>query len=119
MEKISINHFNSRHSEWLKALNFYKEEVGLLRDQLTTIASKNPTNDVLKQVEHFENQFKIQYNNINKLKNDIKGISKAGEGDMDERLMVNHDQLEQSFASEEKVVNELRQEFSSFSSAWM
>lgn len=118
MKKISIDHFNNRHNELLRALNFYKQEVGILRDRLTEIAGRNTANEVLKQVEHFENQFRIQSNNINKLKNDIR-VRVVNNGVIDERLMANHDMLEQSFASEERVVNELRNEFNSFSAEYM
>jgi hypothetical protein len=125
--KISITHLDNKHSDWLRALSFYKQEIGVLRDRLTEIASKNTAPDTMKQVEHYENQFKIHTDNSDQLSHDIranvsetsKQAQAAKAGYIDSDIMTQHLKLEHAFASEEKVVNELRQDFNKFAAKWM
>lgn len=127
MDKISITHLNNAHSDWLRGLDFYKEEIKILKDRLTEVASKNSHPDVLKQVEHYENQFDIQSENIHRLRHDIKSNLKvaaeetkaSSAGYIDGTLLSAHTTLGQKFESEEKTVNELRQEFNQFAAEWM
>jgi hypothetical protein len=127
MDKISITHMSNAHSDWLRGLDFYKEEIKILRNRLTEVAGKNSHPDVLKQVEHYENQFEIQSENIHRLRHDIKSnlkitaeetkVSQAGY--VDGALLSQHYTLGQKFQTEEKTVNELRHEFNRFASEWM
>lgn len=118
---------DNRHNQWLRALEFYKQEIYILKNRLTEIGKKNTGDDVMKQVEHYENQFKIQAGNIDKLGHDIRGnISQVSEqvqdghaGYIDSHLLLQHTKLENEFMFEEKVVNELRHDFNRFSAEWM
>jgi hypothetical protein len=38
--KISIKHVSNEHSDWLRALDFYKEELNVLKTRLTEVAGK-------------------------------------------------------------------------------
>lgn len=127
MQKVSITHMNNAHSDWQRSLDFYKSELGILKGRLTEIASKNTHAEVLRHVEHFENQFKLQTYNIQSLAHDIKAhiktigkeaeVSKAGY--VDGELSSQHRILSQRYESEEKIVNELRQSFNKFAVEWM
>ncbi len=127
MEKISIAHVSNAHSDWLRALNFYKDEIGILKNRLTEIAGKNTSREVLRDVEHFENQFKLQKDNIQVLSHDIKqnvkSIKKQAEessaGYIDGELAEQHNTFNDKFFGEEKIINELRQEFNEFAAQWM
>jgi hypothetical protein len=127
MSKISITHMSNAHNDWLRALAFYKQELSILKQRLTEVAGKNSHSDVLKQVEHFENQFDIQANNINKLSHDIKAnVSNAGieakasgAGYIDGDLLTQHTAIGQKFEAEEKTINELRHSFTQFAAQWM
>ena len=118
---------NNAHNDWQRSLDFYKSELGILKDRLTEIAGKNSHKEVLTQVEHFENQFKLQTYNIQALNHDIKAhvkiISKEAEaskaGYVDGELSAQHRILGQRYESEEKIVNELRHSFNQFAAEWM
>lgn len=118
---------NNRHNDWLRALDFYKQELDILRARLTEIAGKNTGKDVLQRVEHFENQFKIQTDNIERLLHNIKvnitaaGVQAkaSGAGYIDSALLATHDDLERAFTAEESTVQELRYDFQQFSAGWM
>lgn len=127
MEKVSISHMSNAHTDWLRGLDFYKEELGILKNRLTEIAGKNTNREVMKEVEHFENQFDIQAENIHKLNHDIKNNVKlasreahnSGAGYIDGYLLEQHVYLGERYVSEEKTIGELRQSFNRFASIHM
>lgn len=127
MTKVSISHLTNAHTDWLRALDFYKQELGILRARLTEIAGKNTDAEVLKQVEHFENQFTIQADNINVLSHDIRAnltaiaaeANTAGAGYIHGALVDQHTALGSRFETEQKIINELRQAFNQFAAMWM
>jgi hypothetical protein len=127
MNRISITHFGNAHSEWLRSLDFYKGEISILKDRLTEIAGKNTSTDVLGQVEHYENQFTLQTDNIERLCHDInhnltsvsKQVQESSAGYIDGILLVEHNELGKKFSAEEKVTNNLRHHFNDFAANWM
>ena len=127
MEKISITHMNNAHTDWLRGLDFYKEEIKILKTRLTEVAGKNTDPDVMKQVEHYENQFDIQSENIHKLTHNIKSTLKvvaseaiaARAGYIDGALLTQHNTLGLQFETEEHTVKQLRSEFNKFAAEWM
>ena len=127
LEKVSITHMNNAHSDWVRALHFYRDELKILSGRLTEIATKNTGREAMLEVEHFENQFRIQAENINTLSHEIRAnVSMAahetkasGAGYIDGILITRHNELSTKFATEEKIINELRRSFNEFASEWM
>jgi hypothetical protein len=127
MDKISITHFNNAHNSWSRGLDFYRQEIDILKKQLTEIAKKNTSEQVMKDVEHFENQFGVQVHNIKALDHEIKQnlASMAKEahhssaGYVDGALLARHNTLGERFETEEKIINELRHSFQRFAATWM
>jgi predicted nuclease with TOPRIM domain len=75
MEKVKTEKayaLHVEHSQWLENLKFYEDEVVILKSRISEIASKNTSSDVLKEVEHFQNQLIIQKNEIDELRHSIK-----------------------------------------------
>ena len=118
---------NNAHNDWLRALNFYKDELKMLNNRLTEIAKKNTGKEVMIAIEHFENQLRIQVENIHLLDHEIKAnVKKAahetkasGAGYIDGILFTQHNELETKFITEEKIINELRHSFNQFAAEWM
>jgi hypothetical protein len=124
--KANIRHWHSTHKDWLRALNFYKEEIGILNDRLTEIAGKNTGKETSRQVEHFQNQFILHRNNIEELEHAIhRNLSKIADeiplqaGFVSETLLAQLGKERQVFLEEEREINELRHAFNLFSAAWM
>ncbi len=69
--KDTTAHLHIICQDWARKLQFYKEEIPFLKKRLEEIASKNTSEDVLKQVEHFENEFIIMNNNLDELLHDV------------------------------------------------
>jgi len=128
MTRVSITHMNNNHSDWLRGLDFYKEELGIMSKRLTEVAGKNTSHEAGAEIEHFENQFKVQNEATDQLRHDINAHasslaqqlqthSSAGyvEGDS----LTKHNALQERYASSEKIVNELRHSFNQFAAKWM
>ena len=118
---------SNAHNSWLRSLDFYKQEINILKGLLTEVAGKNSGAPVTKEVEHYENQLKVQLENIDVLVHDIKEnltnagkqASASGAGYIDGGLLSNHTALGEKFATEEKIINELRHAFQQFAAQWM
>ena len=126
MKEINIKHISNLHSDALRGLEFYEQELAIMQKRLEEIAGDNTGNEVSVNIEHFQNQFLIQNNNIDELKHKIKQnlktiesqvMSSAGFVDQDS-MSLNADLYDQ-YLTEEKIVNDIRHEFNRFASKWM
>ncbi len=127
MKKVSISHISNEHNYWLRSLDFYKSEIGILKNILTEIAQKNTGSEAMKEVEHFQNQFKVQLENIDQLSHNIHtnldNISKQAQqpnaGYIDGALLVGHTALGEKFTNEEHVIADTIRTFRRFAEQWM
>ena len=127
MNKVNISHVNNMHNHWLRTLNFYKTEISILRNLLTEIAGKNTNPEMLKEVEHYENQFNVQSNIIDTIAHgihvNIDAISKASgnstAGYIDGQLLADHTKLGSDTEYEEKVMIDMIHSFRRFAATWM
>ena len=114
------------NQDWLKRLDFYKEEITILRERLEEVTSKNNAPDFLKYVEHFQNQLLIQRNHIDELAHQINANEHALISEIkDNPVAVDHRKVENHVAEAdfmvffEKNFATLRAEFNVFLAKWM
>lgn len=126
MSYTTVAHCGTDHQEWLKAIDFYDNELDILEDRLAEIAKKNSSEEALKGVEHFQNQFIIQRNTIDELRHNINEHAhkvatdvQAHAGRIETQQVKDHDTVREEFESFEKVINDLRDEFKLYLSKWM
>lgn len=126
MSYTTVAHCGTDHQEWLKAIDFYDNELDILEERLTEVARKNNSEDALKGVEHFQNQFIIQRNTIDELRHNINEHAhkvatdvQSHAGRIETQQVKDHDTVKEEFESFEKVINELRDEFKLYLSKWM
>jgi hypothetical protein len=125
-QKESIYKQHEENTEWMSKLNFYKDEIEILKGRLEEITSKNNAQEVLSQVEHFQNQWIIQRNNIDEISHQVKANEaslleeiNSNPVAVDHRKVEYHAQEQELVDSFEKNFNDLRQEFNTFSAKWM
>jgi predicted nucleic acid-binding Zn-ribbon protein len=123
MNETSINNVAREHTNWLSSLESYKQELGKLKQRLTEIGGKIMGHDAALQLEQYENRFRVQQDNIDRLRHNIKenrnGFNRQSDGDgQPQDLSDRYSQLEQEFSAEERAVSELRDDFNRFSSSW-
>jgi predicted nuclease with TOPRIM domain len=125
-EKSFIYDQHQENQDWLKRLDFYKEEIQILRERLEELTRKNTDAEFLKSVEHFQNQFLIQRNHIDELSHDIR----LNEGKLvheilqnpvavDHRKVENHDTEADFMDYFEKNFATIRAEFNQMAAKWM
>ncbi len=127
MNKVNISHVDNMHNQWLRNLNFYKTEVNILKGILTEIAGKYTGGEVVKDVEQFENKFRVQTNNIDTICHgihvNIDNISRQAQhssaGYIDGALLAEHAELGNKAEAEERSAIELIQSFRKFAERWM
>jgi hypothetical protein len=126
MSYTTVAHCGTDHQEWLKAIDFYDNELDILETRLAEVASKNNGEEVMKGVEHFQNQFIIQRNTIDEIRHNIHEHEhtvvsdvQAHAGNVDTRQVTRHEAVKDEFESFEKVINELRDEFKLYLLKWM
>ncbi|MES1220118.1 MAG: hypothetical protein ABUT20_31740 [Bacteroidota bacterium] len=116
-----VSHCANDHSIWYNDLRFYKDDFGILEKRLDEIAAANTGKDVMTSVEHFQNQFIVQKNNIDELLHSINihndkvaSDAKLHAGKMESGLQQEHERLRDQVGVLQKVVNDLRHEFNLF-----
>ncbi len=126
MKEINIKHITNLHSDALRGLDFYKQEITILKKRLEEIAADNTGQEAAERVEYFQNQFLIQNNNIDELKHGIHENIQNVEDQIRQSgayVKVNtvgeNLELYDQYISLEKVINEVRHEFNRFASKWM
>ncbi len=127
MGKVNISHVTNLHNQWLRTLNFYKTEVAIQRGILTEIAGKNTDADMLKEVEHFENLFRVQNDNIDRIAHgihvNIDAISRQARESqaryIDGQLLTDHTRLGHETEDEVRVMTETIHSFRTFAARWM
>jgi hypothetical protein len=70
--QIAIVELHREHKLWLNKLLFYKNDLNIMQSRFDEIASRNNGKSVLFFFENFENQFKIQNEQIDILNSEIK-----------------------------------------------
>lgn len=69
--KESIAKIHNLCEDWKRELKFFKDEIPLLRKRLDEVVSKNTATEILQEVEHFENKFRILSTHVDELLHDI------------------------------------------------
>ena len=125
-EKTFIFDQHAENQDWLKRLDFYKEELSIVNERLEELTRKNNNSNFLKEVEHFQNQFLIQRNSIDELGHNIRSnenqlIQEINQNPVavDHRKVETHEAEADFMGYFEKNFANLRAEFNQFASKWM
>ncbi|MGB0404235.1 MAG: hypothetical protein ACPGEG_09070, partial [Salibacteraceae bacterium] len=111
---------------WIKELNFCDGELEFLTKRLEEIVFfHDDEKDMLREVEHFQNQFIVQKQNVDTFLHDIKQKEhELAEFAKDHPIAIDHMHFDdhtilrnhmQGFA---KNYNNLKQEFRNFTAKW-
>ncbi len=125
MTYTNVSNLGHAHQEWLKSLDFSKDEINIMRKRLEEVISKNTGSEVTAEVEHYQNQFIVQQNNIDELKHTINEHThlvfvdaKAHVGRVEETRVTEHEKIDEQVKMFEKSFTELRKEYNKFLAKW-
>lgn len=68
----SIHEVHDQINEWLKSLDFVTDELGVFKNRLSEVSSKNNKLEVRAQIEHFENQFIMRKEQVDEYRHMLK-----------------------------------------------
>ena len=117
---------HEENREFTSKLDFYKDEIKILEGRLGELASKNSKNDILGELEKYQNQLIIQRNNIDEIAHKVKINEDALEREIeknpvavDHRHVPYHAAEKELVSGFEKNFNSLRADLNGFISKWM
>jgi hypothetical protein len=126
MKQVNIKHIDNLHNDAIRALDFYWQELIIIRHRLEEIAADNTGHEVALQVEHFQNELTIHNEQIDELRHafhenreKLEGQLVETDGFADKSSFEENEELYERYVTEEKMFNELRHEFNRFAAKWM
>jgi hypothetical protein len=124
--KKHIDDLHFEHQLWLSESKFFADELKIYRNRLEEVASRNSKPEVTKQIEHFQNQFIIQKEQLDIMNHDVNAheselakYAKANPIAIDHKLFDDHEKFSDRMATFKKIYGELKKEFTNFLVTWM
>ena len=124
-----VKHIDELHFEyqlWNSEASFFADELKIYQNRLEEIASKNTKSEVRAQIEHFQNQFIVQKEQIDILKHEVTvyeqalaTYAKENPIAIDHKLFETNSELTERAEMFKKIFSELKTEFKKFASEWM
>ena len=121
-----IDELHFEHQLWTSSAKFYVDELKIYQKRLAEIASKNTNEEVRKQVEHFQNQFIIQKEQIDILNHEVTvheqwlaKFAKENPVAVDHHLFADHTAMHEKMEAFAKMYTDLKHEFNRFLATWM
>ena len=119
---MSIEEFFSQElNEWDRNIDFYFADLAILQERLDDVASKNTKEPVMANVEHFQNQFIVQKDNLQIIKHKINVQKDSLEAEVkklvslaDLDIVDTQHFLRESIQLNEKIFLELKHSFYRF-----
>ena len=120
MVQTDISQLHAECSDWRQILRNYRDEFHDYEKTLRETCRKSLPREQLPDVDHFQNQFDIQLNNIHHLKQQIKTherkieFESSGAENLKEDTYAQHESILNEFLHLESRLQELRNEFKEF-----
>lgn len=125
-QRVHIDDLHFEHQRWISELKFFKDELKFYKNRLEEIAQRYTTTEVLKGLEHFQNQFYIQGNNLDELIHDLEQheheLSKFAEANpiaVDHVLFEDHVPMRERVDTNRDIINDLKKEYQRYLAKWM
>ncbi len=130
MEKIKEVLYNENlhfeHQNWRSELDFWKDELKTFNNRLSELVTRYTNKDVLKQLEHYQNEFILHSNVIDDLKETIEkheasiaGHSKTNDASMNVGLVKTHVHFREKMETQGQIYADLKKGFFRFLSEYM
>jgi hypothetical protein len=121
MVTTEVSQLSRECNAWREVLRSHRHQFSQLKHSLQDIAGRQTQSDVLREIEHLDNQFHIQLINIHDLKQCIKAHDRKMSMEMTEKsgqisddTLAEHENLFDDYQRLEHTLHEIRQEFDYF-----
>lgn len=78
--KDSIIHQHILAEDWRRELQFFSDELIILRKRLDEVAARNTGKDLMAEIEHYENKFKVMTQDYDELLHDVGAMESSLKG---------------------------------------
>lgn len=130
MEKIKEvvydENLHFEHEIWMSELDFWDIELKSFTNRLSELVIRWTKKEVLKQLEHYQNQFILHGGVINNLREiieeheaSIAGHNLTGNKSLDVALVKRHYEFREKMDKQRQIYTELKKDFFQFLSKYM
>ncbi|MFM8949509.1 MAG: hypothetical protein ACKOKB_01860 [Bacteroidota bacterium] len=121
MDTVKIEVLHAEHREWLNKIDFYYDDLKIMRHRLEEVAARNTDKSLMAQVEHYQNQFVIQRNELDEMKHAInqsettiaENVAQNGTA-VNRRSVADDQSMRERMSQFDKLFLQLRVELMSF-----
>jgi hypothetical protein len=124
-EAVYLNDLHFEHRLWLNELKFVEDELKIFEHYLEDLTKKGRVQEMLRGLEHFQNQFIRQKEVLDILLHDIKSserelaaFAKDNPEAAEDLEVDDHEQLHDSMFQFQKLYSELKEKFLAFMAIW-
>jgi hypothetical protein len=117
---------SSEKSAWLRGIEFYQDEIIIMRKRLQEISTNNTAREVKRKIEQFQNQFDVHEEQLRKLRIAVKNHAAHivddftdHHGQLEKSTVIEHDTMRDDYVNTEKLFNEMRHDFNRFLSKYL
>ncbi|HNQ11592.1 MAG TPA: hypothetical protein PKH65_07050 [Bacteroidia bacterium] len=121
--KNQLGEMLTEHEMWQQKILSYRDELEQFNNILGKIVKLNPDSDKLRKIEHFQNQFILQNENLDIMRHDFKQHENSiealqNEVSADPEIKINqqHEDQKVRLTDFEKIFGDLKKEFEFFQS---
>lgn len=122
MVTAELSQLSAECSTWRASLRQSREDLSSFSNKLQEIASKPLSKPVLQDIEHYQNQFRIQLLNVHNLKQAVKEHERVADWELQKEssnsssVWSTHEDLYQKYQSLNLTLQSLADEFNQFAS---
>ncbi len=124
--KVHIHDLHFDHVTWENELSFYANELDIFQNRLDEVATRNSSDEVTKQISHYQNQIIIQKEQIDILRHDLKiyeqslaKFAKEHPVAIDHYLFNDHVGLRKRMERFEQLYADFKKDFKKFVGIWL
>ena len=109
---------HKEHSAWMKALDFYENEIEFFRTELDAVVRKHDSNfSIVEHVDEYKAIFKRKLEHISELRNAFADHErKLSKNQLDQEDLAYHRVMESKYADFVALFEELKRRFKRFAS---
>lgn len=124
--KVHIDDLHFDHKVWKRELNFYKDELKVFQNRLDEIGGRYTDKEVLKELDHFQNQLLIESNAIDEMLHEINVDEDAlSDRAKDNPVAIDHERfddhapLRDKVETNRKMMTDMKADFNRYLTKWM
>lgn len=125
-EMVYDENLHFEHQNWKSEMDFWKDELKTFNNRLSELITRYTSKEVLKQMEHYQNEFALHSGVIDDLQETIEkheasiaGHSQTGNESMDIALVKTHMNFREKIETQRQIYVDMKKNFLRFLTKYM